>query len=126
MQVDILPVCPDDTPDHVREIWDYTVAHLDRMKLASASDRDALITYCWAVANHRAAGVVLASSTLLVKGAMGSEVPNPALRIQRESAVMIRQFAQEFGLTPSARASIEVKGDDGNEDNPFGSDSSGS
>jgi phage terminase small subunit len=42
------------------------------------------------------------------------------LQVQRDSAQVIRAFAHEFGLTPSARARIEVKTDqDAGQDNPF-------
>ncbi|MFC0546921.1 phage terminase small subunit P27 family [Kutzneria chonburiensis] len=110
------PVCPDGVSDDVRAIWDYTVAELDAMGTAAAADRDALLCYCEAVVSHRRASAVLANSAVLVKGIHGGMVRNPALQIQRDSAGIIRAFAQEFGLTPSARTRIEVKGasDDGN------------
>lgn len=42
--------------------------------------------------------------------------------MQRDSAQVIRAFAQEFGLTPSARARIEVKGEEHEAgENPFAS-----
>jgi len=117
--VDVLPVFPDGEPEDIREVWDYTVAHLDRMGIASAADRDSLVCYCWAVINHRNASEVIANSPVLVKGLHGGLVKNPALQVQRDAAVTIRAFAQEFGLTPSARASIETGGAGEDGANPF-------
>jgi P27 family predicted phage terminase small subunit len=116
-----LPECPAQASPAVREIWDYTVTQLDFMGLAKAADRDALFCYCEAVVAHRKASEVLAKSAILIKGAMGGLVRNPALAIQRDAAFTIRQYAQEFGLTPSARSrvaanALEQAADD---DNPF-------
>jgi P27 family predicted phage terminase small subunit len=117
-----LPVCPEDVSDEVREVWDYTVAELAQMGLASSADRDALQCFCEAVVAHRKASVLLARSDVLIKGMHGTPVRNPALQVQRDAAQVIRAFAQEFGLTPSARARIEVKADeDAGADNPFAS-----
>ncbi|MGH3834697.1 MAG: P27 family phage terminase small subunit [Pseudonocardiaceae bacterium] len=53
----------------------------------------------------------------------GNLVRNPALQIQRDAAQTIRAFAQEFGLTPSARSSVravKAGGASSDEDaNPF-------
>lgn len=115
-----LPDLPDDASDEVRRVWDRTLAELDAMNLAFSSDRDALRCYCEAVVVHRKASALLARSAVLVKGLHGHLVRNPALQIQRDAAATVRAFAQEFGLTPSARSSIRAgKAGDGEERNPF-------
>ena len=35
---------------------------------------------------------------------------NPLLAVQRDAAALIRVFAREFGLTPSARSDIRMGG----------------
>lgn len=115
-----LPEPPDDAADDVREVWDYTVAQLGVMGIASAADRDSLYCYCQAVVTHRKAAKLLAGSPVLIKGALGGLVRNPALAVARDAAYTIRQFAQEFGLTPSARTRVESKSDELRDaDNPF-------
>jgi len=104
----VLPECPVDVSPAVRDVWDYTLAELKAMKVISAADRDALLCYCEAVVKHREASQVLAQTKILVKGALGGLVRNPALQIQRDSAQSILVFAREFGLTPSARSQIRV------------------
>lgn len=120
LPTDAPPEAPATLSDAAREVWDYTLAELEAMRLAKAADRDALACYCEAVVNHRKASAVLAQSTILIKGIHGGLVRNPALAVQRDSATLIRAFAQEFGLTPSARSGIAVggKGAEG-EPNPF-------
>jgi P27 family predicted phage terminase small subunit len=91
--------------DEVREVWDYTVAQLEGMGLAHPSDRDALLCYCEAVVAHRKASAAIARSGLLLRTQRGGTyMRNPLLVVQRDSAALVRAFAREFGLTPSARS----------------------
>jgi P27 family predicted phage terminase small subunit len=107
---DAVPEPPESMSDEVRGIWDYTLRELVFMKIAAATDRDSLVCYCEAVVAHRKASAILAQSPVLIKGLHGGMVRNPALQIQRDSALTIRVFAQEFGLTPSARSRIQSEG----------------
>lgn len=115
------PTAPEDMSDDVRQIWDETLGHLITMNIARAPDRDVLRCYCEAVINHRKASQILAKSPILIKGIMGGLVRNPALPVQYANATIIRHFAQEFGLTPSARSSIVVGGKKASDEqhNPF-------
>jgi P27 family predicted phage terminase small subunit len=118
--VDANPEPPESMSPEVREIWDYTLPQLIHMRTAAAADRDSLVCYCEAVIAHRKASAILARSSVLVKGMHGSLVRNPALQIQRDAAHTVRCFAQEFGLTPSARAGIVMEGKQSRNDvNPF-------
>lgn len=104
------PVCPPEVSADVRAIWDYTLDHLIVMGIATGADRDALLCFCEAVASHRKASALLAKSPPLIQGHRGVMVRNPALAIQRDSAAVIRAYAHEFGLTPSARSEIRMGG----------------
>lgn len=104
-----VPEAPEELSDEVRAVWDYTVAQLAVMETATPADRDALVCYCEAVVTHRKASRLLARSNVLVKGRNGQElVRNPVVQVQRDAASTIRGFAQEFGLTPSARSEISM------------------
>lgn len=117
---DVLPEPPDGMAADVREIWEYTLAELAAMRTAASADRDALAAYCEAVVAHRKASAILAQSPVLIKGLHGGMVKNPALQVQRDAANLIRAFAGEFGLTPSARSRIVMEGRTGGEhSNPF-------
>ena len=116
-----LPEPPQDLDAEVAEVWRETVRELAVMRIAFACDAPSLRAYCEAVVVHRKASRLVAQSAILVKGANGGWVRNPALQIQRDSAQTIRAFAQEFGLTPSARSSIKATeaAGGGAADNPF-------
>lgn len=117
---DAAPVAPPNISDDVRVVWDATLVELTAMGLAHAADSDSLHCYCEAVVNHRKASYILARSPLLVKSRYDTWMKNPALQVQRDAAYVIRQFAHEFGLTPSARSTINAKGlGDVAESNPF-------
>ena len=98
--------CPPEASDEVRAIWDYTVLMLEIMGTASPAGRDSLLVYCEAVVTHRKASALMARSEVLIRGMHGTPVRNPLVQIQRDAAAVIRAFAQEFGLTPSARSQI--------------------
>ncbi|MEV2277858.1 phage terminase small subunit P27 family [Nocardiopsis sp. NPDC049922] len=109
MPADGLPECPDDASPEVREVWDYTVDQLAAMGTATPADRDALRAYCEAVVTHRKACALLAKSGILIRSAKGGAlVRNPVVQVQRDAAATLRGFAQEFGLTPSARSEIRM------------------
>lgn len=113
-------VCPDDASPAVKNVWMRVVGELEAMNLAFPADADALRCYCEAVVTHHRACEVLKRSAVLVKGLHGNLVRNPALQIQRDAANTIRAFAQEFGLTPSARSSIRATDAAATDDkNPF-------
>lgn len=111
---------PEEASPEVQRVWIEVVAELEGMGLAYRSDSDSLRCYCEAVVQHRRASEILARSQVLVKGLHGNLVRNPALQIQRDTASTIRAFAQEFGLTPSARTSIRSREAGGGVgDNPY-------
>lgn len=116
---------PDGLSDDVLAIFEWTVTELQHMRIDAPADRDSLVAYCEAVDKHRKSSALLARSSMLIKGQKGNLVRNPALMIQRDAAHLIRQFAQEFGLTPSARARIDSeRGHSADDfDNPFASTS---
>lgn len=103
------PQVPDDASPAVQAVFREVVRELEGMGLAYSSDTDSLRCYCEAVIQHRRASAILAKSQVLVKGLHGVLVRNPALQIQRDTAQTIRAFAQEFGLSPSARTSIRSR-----------------
>jgi P27 family predicted phage terminase small subunit len=79
------------------------------MGVLTSWDRDAFAVLCEEVATHRAAAEIVRREGITVPGARGRErVRHPAVQIMRDSAQTIRAYAQEFGLTPSARSGIRL------------------
>lgn len=110
---------PPGLPEDAVAVFEWAAEELAHMRIDSPADRDSLAAYACAVVNHRDASAKVAEFGILVKGKGNRPVRNPALIVQRDAAQQIRAFAQEFGLTPSARARIDSQRDDGDVDNPF-------
>ncbi len=102
-----LPKCPV-TDRLVREVWDFTVEQLRKMQIVSVADRDLLLAYCQAVVLHRRMSQHLDNIGYLYETDEGL-APSPAIRMQREAALLMKQLGSEFGLTPAARTRIRVK-----------------
>jgi P27 family predicted phage terminase small subunit len=109
------PIAPDDelVPPYelaaeVRQVWDQTVADLEAMGVASSADVNQVAIYAEAVVLHRAASRLIAQSSILMVGARGTLVINKAVLVQRQASLVALRLAQEFGLTPAARTSIDV------------------
>jgi P27 family predicted phage terminase small subunit len=103
---DGVPQCPTKNKA-VREVWDYTLTQLVRMRTITMADRDALHAYCEQVVQYRAAAEMVERDGAVIAGPNGP-VKHPAMSIMRETGVMIKTFARDFGLTPSARSAIRV------------------
>lgn len=89
-----------------RAAWERVAPKLRRMHVLSEADVDALLLYCrlcetfaTADAQVRTEGVTLETPQGLKK--------HPAVTVMHESATQLRALMQSFGMTPSARASVE-------------------
>lgn len=100
--------CPEDVTARVREVWDEVVDWLTRMRIAKTPDRYAIRAYCEAVVNHERAAQLSAQSPPVITDREGHIRTNPAWRVERDCSRVLLRWSQEFGLTPSARASITV------------------
>lgn len=100
---------PDYLDDDARAIWDRLAADHFAKVGATHWDADALAVYCTAVVHHRRAVQLVNSTGVLIKAGSrghGGLVKHPAMQVIRDQAAIIRAYAQEFGLTPSARSSL--------------------
>lgn len=103
---DGIPECPSEDPK-VREVWDYTVRQLKAMRVITLADRDALHVYCQAVVMHDQAARQLHSEGMFLNTPKGP-MRNSATMVMKECAMVIRQMAHSFGMTPQGRTSIKV------------------
>jgi P27 family predicted phage terminase small subunit len=94
--------------DPAREVWERLAPDLERRGLLTAWDVDTFAVLCNAVAHHRQAAKLVARSGVLIKGRKDAVVKSPAMQVIRDTAQTIRAYAQEFGLTPSARSQLIV------------------
>jgi P27 family predicted phage terminase small subunit len=85
------------------------------MGLLFEADQDIIAAYANAVLNYERATKIVDEMGILVEGRRDGLVSNPAVRVQRDSAQLIRQLASELGLTPSSRSRLTVKEEDGDD-----------
>ncbi len=102
--------------DDARAVWRRTSKQLDAMGILYACDEDVLVAYVNAVVNYQKATRIVEETGLLVEGRHSGFVVNPAVRVQRDSATLIRQLASELGLTPSSRSRLSVEGEIASDD----------
>lgn len=100
--------CPSWLPRAAKAEWRRVVPELERMGLLAKVDRAALTAFCQAVALAEDAQRDIDQNGLVVFGAQGGRVKNPAATVVKDAAATIRAFASEFGLTPSARSRLVV------------------
>jgi P27 family predicted phage terminase small subunit len=84
---------------------------LERMKLLTGIDRSALLVYCELVAEFESAIAILQQKGRTVRTPNGVLMSRPEVSQAHRSAELIRSFASEFGLTPSARTRLGNFGD---------------
>lgn len=99
---------PDWLSDEAKTIFKNVAKELRAMDLLFKADIDIIVAYCNAVVNYRKATLLVDKEGLLVEGRRDGMVSNPAVRVQRDCAMLIRQLASELGLTPSSRSRLSV------------------
>lgn len=88
--------------------WGRIVPELAAIGLLSVVDRAALVAYCESWATFVSATEDINARGTLVEGRDGNIVKNPAVPMQRDALQQIKQWVAEFGLTPSARARMQL------------------
>jgi P27 family predicted phage terminase small subunit len=76
------------------------------MHLLSGLDRASLAVYCSAVAEFEQASAVLRKNGRTFETPNGFLQARPEVAMMHRSAAIIRMFAEQFGLTPSARTRL--------------------
>lgn len=102
------PAMPKDMDDRAKAVWRHVVREMAATDVIFAADADVLRCYCEAVSQYETAVRALVSSGPLIRS-HGDLVKNPLHQIVRESRDAVRLFARELGLSPSARAGLNVQ-----------------
>lgn len=106
-----LPVCPKYLDKVAREFWEELVPQLAELNVLTKVDGKTLEGLC---TNYSQAVKFqkLADKDPIVETPWGPKV-NPAVSEARKSWALLKQFAAEFGLSPSARTRVGAPGDGG-------------
>ncbi len=99
-----IPAPPAWLDAEARDEWDPVVPQLAEQGVLTSVDGAALEGYC---SNYAAAVRLqrIADAAPIVEGLHGPK-ENPAASAARKHWALVRQFAAEFGLTPSARSRV--------------------
>lgn len=97
------PVAPASLPKSAKPYWDDLIPRLvDEIPLLGI-DNSALADLCVCVARLDRAERDIERRGLLVRGAKGNRVKNPALQVAREYRMSVQRWFATFGLTPADR-----------------------
>lgn len=100
------PKCPAYFCDDAKRVWRRITVQLKTMGILSEADADVIAAYCNAVVSYERATQQVDQVGILVEGRRDGLVTNPAVRVQRDAAQLIRQLGSELGLTPSSRSRL--------------------
>jgi len=108
------PDCPDWLGDDARQVWDQVVPMLNTMRVLTVADGGPLSRYCesWVRWKKCLAFVKEHGETYVVKHELGDikAVHSwPEVVTLRGLAAELLRIEQEFGLTPAARARIQLE-----------------
>jgi len=103
------PKCPSWLGKEAKAVWRRTAIQLDLMGLLFEADQDILAAYSVAVVTYKDATKLVEEQGILIEGRRDGLVTNPAVRVQRDQATLIRMLASEMGLTPSSRTRLKAE-----------------
>jgi P27 family predicted phage terminase small subunit len=105
----VAPSRPAGLKGEAKREWCRIVPELERLGLLTVIDRAALAGYCQAWARAVAAEKVLAEKGQVKETPNGYLQQRPEVSIAFKAWQLVRAFAAEFGLTPSARSRLSVQ-----------------
>ena len=110
------PECPDGLDDDAKAAWDQLVPMLERMRVLTRIDGNALTRYCRLWSRWRAAEQFIKDRGEMypIKDDAGKVKwfqQWPQVAIANKLAQQLTRLEQEFGMTPSARSRIQLMQD---------------
>lgn len=105
-----------DVPDYMSNLefapimWRSIVPELCAQKILRITDMHNVEAFCMAYENWRKAQRSVANEGIVVSGAMGGPIKNPALTASNEAARQMAMFGAMLGLDPSSRARLTGAG----------------
>jgi P27 family predicted phage terminase small subunit len=97
------------TPRALEE-WNRLAIPLFNLGVMTKYDRAVFALYCQSWGRWQDAEEQVAAKGTVVKTQSGNIIQNPALAVSNRAAKDCIRYAQELGLTPSARSRIDTEG----------------
>jgi P27 family predicted phage terminase small subunit len=102
-----------------REMWERVTPLLCQQRILQLSDIHIVEGFCIAYGNWRAAQDHVNKNGIVIEGATGGPIKNPALTELNAAAKQMVMFGGQLGLDPVSRQRL-TGGSKGKSDNPFG------
>ena len=103
-----LPRCPPHLDTVARKEWRRIAAPLHDIGVLTLADRAALAAYCQAWSRWVEAEEKLQNGPALIKTPSGYAQQSPWLTIANKQLELMARYMSELGLTPSARARLQL------------------
>ncbi len=87
-------------------MWKTVCPHLCKEKILAVTDLHNLEAFCSAYSTFRLAEVEIRTKGLVIEGATGGPVKNPALTAKNEALRQMTMFGSALGLDPAARGRL--------------------
>ena len=107
-----IPKPPSILKGAARKEWKYITAELDKLGLVTKVDRALLVSYCEAWAEFLHAWQVVETEGRTYESDKGNLIQSPWVGIKNKAIERIHRMAGHFGLSPSARAGLQVDRND--------------
>jgi P27 family predicted phage terminase small subunit len=102
-----IPACPKTLKGEARAEWKRVTKELDSIKVLTLIDRPSLMQYCEMWAQQKKCQAIVEKEGQFFTTEAGI-VEHPAAKAERQCVIQIRQYLQQFGMTPAARASVNA------------------
>lgn len=106
-----LPRCPAHLNVVARREWRRLASALHSVGVLTVADRAALAVYCQAYSRWVEAEEKLATTPMLLKAPSGYVQQSPWLTVANKQMELMGRYMSELGLTPVARARLDVSHD---------------
>jgi P27 family predicted phage terminase small subunit len=118
----IAPKCPTWLDADAKREWRRVAPELERLGLLTGIDMAALAAYCQSYSEWKRYTAVIEKEGSTFTTDTGQIRARPEVAMGRKALADVRAWAIEFGLTPSARARMQITDpgfDDDDDDSPF-------
>lgn len=102
------PRMPSGMDDTAKMVWQRVMKAMGPTEVIKLADSDVLRCYCEAMSRYIQAGLLLRATGFIGEGQRGEMVKSPLHQVVRDNADLVRQFARELGLSPSARVGLHM------------------
>ena len=114
----VMPERPYCCGKYGNELWARLAPKLFDLGLLTEIDDVQFAIHCESYDQYRKCVNLITKHGALTEGSKGQSVKNPAFELRNDCFNQLKQLAQQFGLTPSARAGLNV-GSQGEGDDPL-------